>query len=95
MNRKYIPTVDKRRQLSPGFLEDALDEVGRKVFLYDPFSCKDTPCIAATYFKYLDWLQYFILQEHLLFHLFHLFIYFFFSLFFFFFGGGRMMLKRL
>lgn len=27
MNRKYTPTVDRRRQLSPGFLEDALDEV--------------------------------------------------------------------
>ncbi|XP_075663233.1 protein LEO1 homolog [Castanea sativa] len=26
VNRKYIPTVDRRRQLSPGFLEDALDE---------------------------------------------------------------------
>ncbi|XP_075661705.1 protein LEO1 homolog isoform X2 [Castanea sativa] len=26
VNRKYTPTVDKRRQLSPGFLEDALDE---------------------------------------------------------------------
>lgn len=27
VNRKYPPTVDRRRQLSPGFLEDALDEV--------------------------------------------------------------------
>ncbi|PON68964.1 Leo1-like protein [Parasponia andersonii] len=26
VNRKYTPTVDRRRQLSPGFLEDALDE---------------------------------------------------------------------
>ncbi|KAM3751280.1 hypothetical protein ACB098_04G097000 [Castanea mollissima] len=26
VNRKYTPTVDKRCQLSPGFLEDALDE---------------------------------------------------------------------
>ncbi|XP_015943324.1 protein LEO1 homolog [Arachis duranensis] len=26
VNRKYPPTVDRRRQLSPGFLEDALDE---------------------------------------------------------------------
>jgi len=27
VNRKYTPNVDRRRQLSPGFLEDALDEV--------------------------------------------------------------------
>ncbi len=27
VSRKYTPTVDRRRQLSPGFLEDALDEV--------------------------------------------------------------------
>lgn len=27
VNRKYAPPVDRRRQLSPGFLEDALDEV--------------------------------------------------------------------
>ncbi|XP_027356518.1 protein LEO1 homolog isoform X1 [Abrus precatorius] len=26
VNRKYTPAVDRRRQLSPGFLEDALDE---------------------------------------------------------------------
>lgn len=26
VSRKYAPTVDRRRQLSPGFLEDALDE---------------------------------------------------------------------
>ncbi|XP_065622626.1 protein LEO1 homolog isoform X2 [Quercus suber] len=26
VNRKYTPTADRRRQLSPGFLEDALDE---------------------------------------------------------------------
>ncbi|PQP95856.1 protein LEO1 homolog isoform X1 [Prunus yedoensis var. nudiflora] len=26
VSRKYTPTVDRRRQLSPGFLEDALDE---------------------------------------------------------------------
>ncbi|XP_030938332.1 protein LEO1 homolog isoform X3 [Quercus robur] len=26
VNRKYTPNVDRRRQLSPGFLEDALDE---------------------------------------------------------------------
>ncbi|XP_062028043.1 protein LEO1 homolog isoform X1 [Rosa rugosa] len=26
VNRKYTPTVDRRRQLSPGFLEEALDE---------------------------------------------------------------------
>ncbi|KAK4800076.1 hypothetical protein SAY86_025441 [Trapa natans] len=26
VNRKYTPSVDRRRQLSPGFLEDALDE---------------------------------------------------------------------
>lgn len=27
VNKKYAPAVDRRRQLSPGFLEDALDEV--------------------------------------------------------------------
>ena len=27
VSRKYTPAVDRRRQLSPGFLEDALDEV--------------------------------------------------------------------
>ncbi|KAJ1406250.1 Leo1-like protein [Sesbania bispinosa] len=26
VNRKYTPTIERRRQLSPGFLEDALDE---------------------------------------------------------------------
>lgn len=27
VNRKYTPALERRRQLSPGFLEDALDEV--------------------------------------------------------------------
>ena len=27
VNRKYTQTVDRGRQLSPGFLEEALDEV--------------------------------------------------------------------
>lgn len=27
LSRKYTPAVERRRQLSPGFLEDALDEV--------------------------------------------------------------------
>lgn len=29
VNKKYTPTVERKRQLSPGFLEDALDEVWR------------------------------------------------------------------
>lgn len=27
VNKKYTPVIDRRRQLSPGFLEDALEEV--------------------------------------------------------------------
>lgn len=27
VNKKYAPSGDRRRQLSPGFLEDALEEV--------------------------------------------------------------------
>lgn len=33
VSRKYTPAVDRRRQLSPGFLEDALDEVLNSVFI--------------------------------------------------------------
>lgn len=35
MTRKYTPTVRKERQLSPGFLEDALEEV--TIFFCFPF----------------------------------------------------------
>ncbi|KAF5730195.1 hypothetical protein HS088_TW20G00567 [Tripterygium wilfordii] len=35
VSRKYTPTVDRRRQLSPGFLEDALDEDDEQDY-YDP-----------------------------------------------------------
>lgn len=40
VNKKYTPTVDRRRQLSPGFLEDALDEVWFSYFIFKSFKVR-------------------------------------------------------
>lgn len=53
MNRKYTPIVERRRQLSLGFLEDAWDEVwSENVFLsayrYSASSCV---CVVASVLK--------------------------------------------
>lgn len=52
MIRKYTPTVDRRRQLSPGFLEDALDEVTRGLFISVAFLSLLSVALICSYSKY-------------------------------------------